>query len=310
VQRALNGVATRVVADLAEARRVAAAWAGATAGSVPKEVWADLLAGRISPAPTVRRTDRPVRGAPRQRYAIVEHAGARSARRRVTAKNWPSDWSGFGDTFTQWSLWLGGLDGQGRIPQGAGQDAGGWHTRIEVDDYDAGMVVSWTVLPGGDSDDPVYPPTDDAWLASVLRSLVAAAEPDFASSSPGFAGLTGFEMAARGDSCLTLPAAAQVLRGYEWITVAAAPVVERLGGHDALKDSGAFWSVEPLAGGGAWLQATERLAEYDLARSAAVLEVLRPALPDRPVLPDVANPDPWLVPGRTGLLPDTGRLPR
>jgi hypothetical protein len=72
------------------------------------------------------------------------------------------------------------------------------------------------------------------------------------------------------------------LIGYSWITLCTPPAVARLGGVSALRDSGAFWRVDELPGGGALLQATERAGQYDQAAAEKALGVLAPALPADP----------------------------
>ncbi len=69
------------------------------------------------------------------------------------------------------------------------------------------------------------------------------------------------------------------LVGYSWITMCTPSVVARLGGVTALRDSGAFWWVDELPGGGALLQATERAGHYDEAAAEKAFAVLAPALP-------------------------------
>jgi len=69
------------------------------------------------------------------------------------------------------------------------------------------------------------------------------------------------------------------LVGYSWITMCTPSVVARLGGVSGLRDSGAFWRVDELPGGGALLQATERAGQYDQAAAEKAFAVLAPALP-------------------------------
>jgi hypothetical protein len=75
-----------------------------------------------------------------------------------------------------------------------------------------------------------------------------------------------------------IAASRQVLRGYDWLTVCADELAERLGGIDALRASGAFARVEPLRSGGLWLLATEEYGDFTDPRVAAVWEAVAPVL--------------------------------
>jgi hypothetical protein len=81
----------------------------------------------------------------------------------------------------------------------------------------------------------------------------------------------------------TVVDSATTLRGYSWLTIAAASIVEAIGGPAVLRSSAAFVHVEQLPGGSYWLQATPTLAEYGPAEAAAVQAALAPAL--QPGLP-------------------------
>lgn len=84
----------------------------------------------------------------------------------------------------------------------------------------------------------------------------------------------------------TLPLADSELRGYSWITVTSSGVLERLGGADAVRHRGAFHDVRALPSGGAVLQATSRLADYEDAAVRRVFEALGPVLPEKAPWPD------------------------
>jgi hypothetical protein len=71
----------------------------------------------------------------------------------------------------------------------------------------------------------------------------------------------------------------QVLRGYNWLTVCPAELVDRLGGVATLSASGAFYRVVALDHGGACLQATPTLQGYDLPAARRVFQAVRPVLP-------------------------------
>ena len=71
----------------------------------------------------------------------------------------------------------------------------------------------------------------------------------------------------------------EVLRGYPWVTICAPQVAERLGGVDALLASGAFHEVQVLPTGSVWLQATERLEDYQGDALRRVFHTVAPVLP-------------------------------
>ncbi|MGY0020392.1 hypothetical protein ACVHNB_15560 [Streptomyces sp. YJ-C3] len=78
----------------------------------------------------------------------------------------------------------------------------------------------------------------------------------------------------------TFPELDTALRGYAWWTVCSPGAAARLGGIEALRDSGAFHEAELLPGGGASLRATANLWEYDEERVRAVFRAVAPALPE------------------------------
>jgi hypothetical protein len=84
----------------------------------------------------------------------------------------------------------------------------------------------------------------------------------------------------------TLPLADSQVRGYSWITVASSGVLSRLGGVDAIRDTRGFDDVEVLSSGGAVLQATSRLSEYEAVAVRRVFEALGPVLPKKGPWPD------------------------
>jgi hypothetical protein len=69
-----------------------------------------------------------------------------------------------------------------------------------------------------------------------------------------------------------------VLRGYDWLTVVAAELADRLGGANALRSGGAFAQVEQLRSGGVWLLATGDYTDYTDDRVEAVWRALAPVL--------------------------------
>lgn len=91
--------------------------------------------------------------------------------------------------------------------------------------------------------------------------------------------MTGLEYALYLHPWETVRSVRHTLRGYSWITILSEPQTERVGGVAQLRGSGAFVRVEPLAGGGCWLQATDTFDGYGDAEAARVYQVLRPLLP-------------------------------
>jgi hypothetical protein len=80
-----------------------------------------------------------------------------------------------------------------------------------------------------------------------------------------------------------LPLADSHVRGYSWVTVTSPGVLRRLGGADVVRRGKAFADMIELPSGGAVLQATPRLSEYEGDAVRRVFEALSPVLPeDRP----------------------------
>jgi hypothetical protein len=78
----------------------------------------------------------------------------------------------------------------------------------------------------------------------------------------------------------TFPTLDYALRGYSWITLCSAGVAERLGGAQAVRDTGAFHEVSVMRGGGLLLQATEDIRDYHGERIVSVFNALRSVLPE------------------------------
>lgn len=87
----------------------------------------------------------------------------------------------------------------------------------------------------------------------------------------------------------TLPLSDSQVRGYSWVTVTSAGVLQRLGGIEAVRRSGAFASAIELPSGGAVLQATPRLSQYEGDAVRKVFEALGPVLPEKAPWPDDFN---------------------
>ncbi|MFI8182138.1 hypothetical protein ACIF70_16680 [Actinacidiphila glaucinigra] len=70
------------------------------------------------------------------------------------------------------------------------------------------------------------------------------------------------------------------LRGYSWLMVVSEDIARRIGGTDALNESGAFCSVSALPNGSLLLQATSLFHEYRNGRVEAVHHTMREVLID------------------------------
>lgn len=87
----------------------------------------------------------------------------------------------------------------------------------------------------------------------------------------------------------TLPLSDSQVRGYSWVTVTSGGVLQRLGGIEAVRKGRAFASAVELPSGGAVLQATPRLSEYDGDAVRKVFEALATVLPADAPWPDPFN---------------------
>lgn len=122
----------------------------------------------------------------------------------------------------------------------------------------------------------------DAWLA-VLRDFCEVVNPSYGQISYDYGAPWETALEAVTGPPWTIPDKAiansrEVLRGYDWLTICADELADRLGGVEALRDSGAFTEVEPLRSGGVWLRATERYADYGEEHIEAVWRALSPVL--------------------------------
>jgi hypothetical protein len=81
----------------------------------------------------------------------------------------------------------------------------------------------------------------------------------------------------------------EILRGYPWVTICAPQIAERLGGVDALRASGAFFAVHVLPTSSVWLQATERLEDYQGDAMRRVFQTVAPVLPPGRPMPYVGE---------------------
>jgi hypothetical protein len=83
----------------------------------------------------------------------------------------------------------------------------------------------------------------------------------------------------------TLACCREALRGYAWLTILPQDLLGRVGGLQALSDSGAFVEVRQLSHGGVWLLATTDYREFDDAALLRVFQAVAPALRPGPITP-------------------------
>ncbi|GIJ48049.1 hypothetical protein Val02_49350 [Virgisporangium aliadipatigenens] len=133
------------------------------------------------------------------------------------------------------------------------------------------------------SSDFLVPDADgEARLLSVARLFADGCNPTYGEAGPNHsAGPTGSTLEAKiGVNAEHSPTTGRtLLRGYSWLTLLPQEIGDRLGGVQALRDTGAFHDVSPLAAGGYWLQATEHLRHYDNDSARRVRDALSNAMP-------------------------------
>jgi hypothetical protein len=145
----------------------------------------------------------------------------------------------------------------------------------------------WLVL---DAEVPTDDFTDPGCGRAEQQRWLRAIRPAADRLNPGYGqidywrdkGNTALERCSTGlarNAQLAIPQTRERLRGYSWLTIASQEVAEKLGGASALAATGAFAEVEPLAGGGLWLLATEDFADYGMKAAEAVFHAVAPALP-------------------------------
>ncbi|MEV4130546.1 hypothetical protein AB0J72_00035 [Dactylosporangium sp. NPDC049742] len=147
-----------------------------------------------------------------------------------------------------------------------------------------GMFVSASVDTGEDGAlwYSLYLTSPAEWAGALLPVLRAAAQ----SGNPTYGEISyaarlqqsAREVALNQDGDAELLSSERSARGYSWLTVIAQDLGERLGGVEALRDSGAFTEVEAMPGGGFWLLATDRMADYGPDQADRVFSALRPVL--------------------------------
>jgi hypothetical protein len=89
---------------------------------------------------------------------------------------------------------------------------------------------------------------------------------------------TSLEYATRTWPAKTIPQARSELRGYEWATLIAPELLDRLGGIEGIRGSAAFCEIVKLDYGAAWLQATPEFDDYDTEAARRVFTALAPVL--------------------------------
>lgn len=169
------------------------------------------------------------------------------------------------------NLGLGRLDGQGY--------PGPYVLRMSAERQDGWLQLVWEAPERDLRDRSVQ----GRWL-SFLRELAEDLNPSFGliDYSYGDGPQTAVELTVgppwRRPS-ISVPQSRRLLRGYGWLTILAQELGERLGGAAALRSSGAFTEVAPLARGGVWLLSTEDYRDFDLDALRRAFRVLAPVLP-------------------------------
>ncbi|WP_203698940.1 hypothetical protein [Catellatospora coxensis] len=125
---------------------------------------------------------------------------------------------------------------------------------------------------------------DAARLGQALVELLHAnvtAETTYgqvATLHPQYPPRTRLDVLLRRDAADSAGEATRVLRGYEWATLCPSALIGRLGGVDAVRESGAFAAVR-AAGPALLLLATRSPVDYDESAARRVWHTLRPVLP-------------------------------
>ncbi|MEU0558073.1 hypothetical protein [Dactylosporangium sp. NPDC006015] len=147
-----------------------------------------------------------------------------------------------------------------------------------------GVFVSAAVRTGGDGALwyrlTLRIPADRAeTLLPVIRAAAQSGNPTYGEISyAARLRQSAREVALNQDGEAGLLSSERFARGYSWLTVIAQHLGERLGGIEALRDSGAFTEVQALPDGGFWLLATDRIADYGPDQAGRVFRALRPVL--------------------------------
>lgn len=146
--------------------------------------------------------------------------------------------------------------------------AGGPHVRLQIS-------VGFQDRPGGLS--RVLPD-----LVDLMRRVADVTDPTYGEivvNAETLAPATMLDGALSRSSAESARDSRRQLRGYEWVTVCPRELAARLGGAEALRATGAFVEVVPLAHGGLLLRATAEPDAYREERLHAVHRALAPVLP-------------------------------
>ncbi|WP_409055345.1 hypothetical protein [Streptomyces sp. SYP-A7185] len=286
-------------------RRLAHAWITAATGLLAGPLGNDFHQGLDLTAPALANNGTGPCGPPGTLWAsFVYYETTRRRQRLVETYFSPANWQEFlaqlGHRPLDAQLQLALLDAEG-------QPGEPWLDVSLTRDHDAPDVVSLVAVRTSEEfEDPATADEAQQRWESLLHSQVQShgnvLYAYVADDSEHISGRTALEDGIGlllGD---TLPELETTLRGYGWLTVCSPGVLAALGGIAALRACEAFTEVTPVAGGGAWLKATDRIHGYTPAHVRAVFDALAPVLPpDKPV-PTLAAETRRLVyeaPGRT-----------
>lgn len=234
--------------------------------------WCDEGLARLLPDPDERLGD----GGPRFSTAVVVlptlTARVRSA--TYTPRRWSAVLAGLGRRPAEAGLMIfdkRALDEEAEEPE---------RGRLSV--RSATMDGRWAMLlaqAGADGEAATDPDWYERWFDFVADTLDRA-NPAFGVVSDDFlVDATALDIALERSYEESFDDSRRQLRGYGFITVVPAELVDRLGGLPGLAGSGAFVRVRPLAAGGAVLQATATLPQFDDQALRRVFQALAPVLP-------------------------------
>lgn len=145
---------------------------------------------------------------------------------------------------------------------------------------DSGLTGGgWVFLESRVLEETFHEADADGAVVAFLREFAEEHAPVFAEVSYASEHETAFENQFFLDYRETVSTSREVLRGYSWITVLSQEIGDKLGGVEALTNSGAFYEVAQLRNGGYWLRATESYGQYQMPEVDKVFRALAPALP-------------------------------
>ena len=278
-----------VVTDDAQFERVAAWWLGAVRSVAPR-LWQRQedsprlpLVERGGQVPEARLGPP---GAAWANVSVTRRPWGRSGFRFRTysARNWAWLLDELRDRPVNASAEVERLDDEGR------DGGGGVELEVQTADDEPDQVQ----LTGRGASDLDGGPYDEAfigrWIA-LIEQVAGMAEPTFAvlGERPD-AGRTRLDVALGRTAEESVGQARDVLRGFSWLTLCPAGLVDKLGGRQKLQASGAFTTVTGLPHGAVLLQATDRLLDYGPHETHRVYYALRRVLPAVP--PHMQGRDP------------------